>query len=153
MQIILYGESKRSFLYRRGRSGIQKFVEHPASSGGGLRHKEVRQDDTETSTLDRKTSSNSVHSDISQRSKVLRIPAYEEVILNIRNMLPRETKWAGTIQDRSASHEPCLFLLTNFSQVIRAGICEPIGMHTRKRHIQTVFKFCSRQVKKTIDLS
>ena len=63
----------------------RNIVEHSPSSGGGLRHKEVRQDDTETSTLDRKTSSNSVHSDISQPSKVLRIPAYEGIILSVGN--------------------------------------------------------------------
>ena len=34
---------------------------------------------------------------------------------------------------------PAFFAWQKFSQVIKTGICEPIGMHTRKRHLQTVF--------------
>ena len=34
---------------------------------------------------------------------------------------------------------PAFFAWPKFSQVIKTGICEQIGMHTRKRHLQTVF--------------
>ena len=34
---------------------------------------------------------------------------------------------------------PAFFAWQKFSQVKKTGICEPIGTHTRKRHLQTVF--------------
>ena len=34
---------------------------------------------------------------------------------------------------------PAFIAWQNFSQVIKTGICRPIGTHTRKRHLQTAF--------------
>ena len=34
---------------------------------------------------------------------------------------------------------PAFIAWQKFSQVIKTGICEPIGTYTRKRHLQTVF--------------